>query len=130
MPQDILLTPGPTPLPPQVREALGRPIIHHRTSQYRAIFKRTLQGMQTGLQTAKPAFCLTSSGTGAMEAAVVNLLSPGDEAVVVLGGKFAERWEELCKAYGITAVTVPVAYGDVVNPQEVATVLAAHPKAK
>lgn len=130
MKDDILLTPGPTPLPPQVREAMGRPILHHRTSQYRAIFKRTLQGMQTVMQTANQVLCLTSSGTGAMEAAVVNLLSPGDEAIVVLGGKFAERWQHLCKAYGIIAVTVPVAYGDAVNPQEVAKVLAAHPKAK
>ena len=130
MKPDILLTPGPTPLPPQVREALGRPIIHHRTSQYRALFKRSLEGMQTVLQTSKPVLCFTSSGTGAMEAAVVNLLSPGDEAIVVLGGKFAERWQTLCKAYGIAAVTVPVAYGDAVDPKAVAAALSAHPKAK
>ena len=127
---DILLTPGPTPLPPQVREALGRPIIHHRTAPYRALFTRALQGMQTLLQTASPVCCLTSSGTGAMEAAVVNLLSPNDEAVVLLGGKFAERWQQLCKAYGIAAVTVPVAYGDAVDPKAAAAALAAHPNAK
>ncbi len=127
---DILLTPGPTPLPPQVREALGRPIIHHRTGQYRALFKRALQGMQTVMETAHDVLCLTSSGTGAMEAAVVNLLSPGDEAIVILGGKFAERWQHLCKAYGVTAVTVPVAYGDVVDPGQVAAALQAHPNAK
>jgi aspartate aminotransferase-like enzyme len=130
MDQDILLTPGPTPLPPEVREALGRPIIHHRTSAYRALFKRALQGMQTVMQTKQPVYCLTSSGTGAMEAAVVNLLSPGDEAVVILGGKFAERWQHLCKAYGVTAVTVPVAYGDAVSVPDVAAALKAHPKAK
>jgi aspartate aminotransferase-like enzyme len=130
MNNDVLLTPGPTPLPPQVREALGRPIIHHRTSKYRALFKRALQGMQTVMQTSQPVVCLTSSGTGAMEAAVVNLLSPGDEAIVVLGGKFAERWGTLCKAYGITAHTVPVAYGDAVDPAQVGAALKAHPKAK
>jgi aspartate aminotransferase-like enzyme len=130
MSDDILLTPGPTPLPPQVREALGRPIIHHRTSAYRALFKRALQGMQTAMQTKQPVYCLTSSGTGAMEAAVANLLSPGDEAIVILGGKFAERWQHLCKAYGITAVTVPVAYGDAVSIPGVAEALKAHPKAK
>ncbi|MBI4003433.1 MAG: alanine--glyoxylate aminotransferase family protein, partial [Candidatus Omnitrophica bacterium] len=130
MAPDILLTPGPTPLPPQVREAMARPIIHHRTSQYRAIFKRTLQGMQTVMQTARSVFCLTSSGTGAMEAAVVNLLCPGDEAVVVLGGKFAERWQSLCKTYGISVAPIPLAYGDAVDPQQVAAALAAHPKAK
>lgn len=129
MKRDILLTPGPTPLPPQVREALGRPILHHRTSGYRALFKRALQGMQMVMQTAQPVICLTSSGTGAMEAAVVNLLSPGDEAIVILGGKFAERWQHLCKAYGIAAVTVPVAYGDAVDPKAVEAALAAHPKA-
>ena len=130
MRQDILLTPGPTPLPPQVREALGRPIMHHRTSQYRAIFKRVLQGMQTVMQTTSPVLCLTSSGTGAMEASVVNWLSPGDEAIVVLGGKFAERWQQLCKAYGVSVVTVPVAYGDAVDPAQVAAALKAHSKAK
>ena len=130
MKDDILLTPGPTPLPPQVREALGRPIIHHRTSQYRAVFKRALQGMQSIMQTAQPVYCLTSSGTGAMEAAVVNLLSPGDEAIAILGGKFAERWQHLCKAHGMTAVTVPVAYGEAVDPGQVEAALKAHPKAK
>ena len=127
---DILLTPGPTPLPPQVREALARPIMHHRTSQYRALFKRTLQGMKTVMQTSNDVICFTSSGTGAMEASVVNLLSPSDEAIVILGGKFAERWQSLCKAYGIMAVTIPVAYGDAVNPNDVAAALKTHPKAK
>ncbi len=127
---DVLLTPGPTPLPPQVREAMARPIIHHRTSQYRALFKRSLEGMRSVMQTKHDVICFTSSGTGAMEAAVVNLLSPGDEAIVVLGGKFAERWRDLCKAYGITAVTVPVAYGDPADPAKVAEALKAHPKAK
>ncbi len=130
MSKDYLLTPGPTPLPPEVREVLGRQIIHHRTAQYRAIFKRVLQGMQTVMQTTSPVMCLTSSGTGAMEAAVVNLLSPGDEAIIVLGGKFAERWQQLCKIYGITAVPIPLAYGEAVDPAQVKAALAAHPNAK
>ena len=130
MTSDILLTPGPTPLPPEVREALGRPILHHRTSAYRTIFKRVLQGMQTVMQTAQPVICLTSSSTGAMEAAVVNLLSPGDEAIVILGGKFAERWRDLCRVYGMTVVPIPLAYGEAVDPAQVTTALKAHPKAK
>ncbi|MBI3009701.1 MAG: alanine--glyoxylate aminotransferase family protein [Candidatus Omnitrophica bacterium] len=127
---DILLTPGPTPLPPEVREALGRPIIHHRTSQYRAVFKRVLQGMQTVMQTSSSVVCLTSSGTGAMEAAVVNLLSPGDEAIVILGGKFAERWQKLCSVYGITVRAIPVAYGAAVDPKQLAVALKDYPNAK
>src|SRR3990167_9254477 len=86
--------------------------------------------MQTIMQTTQPVYCLTSSGTGAMEAAVVNVLSPGDEAIAILGGKFAERWQHLCKAHGITAVTVPVAYGEAVDPGQVEAALKAHPKAK
>ena len=130
MSQDILLTPGPTPLPPQVREALAKPIIHHRTSRYRAIFKRTLEGMRAAFQTSQSMICLTGSGTSAMEAAVVNLLSPGDEAIVILGGKFAERWQSLCKAFGITAAPIALAYGDAVDPKAVAEALKARPKAK
>ena len=130
MKPDVLLTPGPTPLPPEVREALARPIIHHRTAAYRAIFKRVLHGMREVMQTNHPVVCFTSSGTGAMEAAVVNLLSPGDTAVVTLGGKFAERWQELCAAYGITVVPIQVAYGDAVDPGKVDEALRAHPEAK
>ena len=130
MPDEYLLTPGPTPLPPQVREALGRQIIHHRTSQYRAIFTRVLQGLQAVMQTSNPIVCLTSSGTGAMEAAVVNLLSPGEAAIVVLGGKFAERWQELCAAAGARVVAIPVAYGDAVDPRQVGQALQANPQAK
>ncbi|MBI3324539.1 MAG: alanine--glyoxylate aminotransferase family protein [Candidatus Omnitrophica bacterium] len=130
MHKDYLLTPGPTPLPPQVQEALSRPIIHHRTNQYRALFKRALQGMQAAMQTSQPVVMFTSSGTGAMEAAVCNLLSPGDRAVVILGGKFAERWQELCKAFGAQVTAVPVAYGEAVDPEQVRAALARAPEAK
>ena len=130
MNKTYLLTPGPTPLPPQVQEALSRPIIHHRTAPYRALFKRVLQGLQAVMQTKNPVMVFTSSGTGAMEAAVCNLLSPGDHAIVVLGGKFAERWEHLCKAFGVTVTTVPVAYGEAVDPAKVRAALQAQPKAK
>lgn len=127
---EILLTPGPTPLPSYVREALARPIIHHRTDAYRAIFRRVAVGLPRLFQTAAPVFTLTGSGTAAMEAAVVNLLSPGEEAIVLLGGKFAERWQHLCEAYHIRAVTVPVAYGEAVDPAQVAETLTRYPAAK
>ena len=130
MEKQYLLTPGPTPLLPQVQEALSRPIIHHRTAQYRGVFKRVLQGLQAVIQTKESVVVFTSSGTGAMEAAVCNLLSPGDTAIVILGGKFAERWQELCQAFGITVVPVPVAYGDAADAQQVRQALKAHPQAK
>ncbi len=125
-----LLTPGPTPLPPQVREAMGRQIIHHRTAEYRAIFKRVIQGMQQVMRTSQSVVALTGSGTGAMESAVVNLLSKGDEAIVILGGKFAERWQKLCQVYGITVIPIQVAYGDAVDPSHLERALREHPNAK
>jgi aspartate aminotransferase-like enzyme len=125
-----LMTPGPTPLPPEVREAMGRPIIHHRTSEYRAIFREALEGLRACFATTHPLYLLTSSGTGAMEAAVTNLLSPGDRAIIVLGGKFGERWLALCQSYGIEAVTIPVAAGDAVDPRQVQDALRRNPEAK
>ena len=99
MRKNYLLTPGPTPLPPLVLEAMSRPIIHHRTPQFQEILKEATEGLKYVYQTKNDVFILASSGTGAMEAAVINLLSAGDTALVVQGGKFGERWAEICKAY-------------------------------
>jgi serine---pyruvate transaminase len=120
MRKNYLLTPGPTPLPPQVLEAMARPIIHHRTPQFQSILKEAAEGLKYVFQTANDVFILTSSGTGAMEAAVVNLLSPGDTALTVQGGKFGERWTELCKANGINTEIIDVEWGKAVEPEEIA----------
>jgi aspartate aminotransferase-like enzyme len=88
MRKNYLLTPGPTPLPPQVLEAMSRPIIHHRTPQFQAVLKEATEGLKYIYQTKNDVFILASSGTGAMESAVINLLSPLDTALVVQGGKF------------------------------------------
>ena len=101
MKKNLLLTPGPTQVPPQICEALSRPIIHHRTPQFQQFLKEAAEGLKNVFQTKNDVYILTSSGTGAMEAAVANLLSPGDKAITIEGGKFGERWTELCKAYGI-----------------------------
>jgi len=116
MKKTYLLTPGPTPLPPQVCEALARPIIHHRTPQFQAVLKDAFEGLQWVFQTRNDCFIFASSGTGAMEAAVVNLLSWGDTALVVEGGKFGERWVELCAAYGIKATVIKVEWGQALDP--------------
>jgi aspartate aminotransferase-like enzyme len=130
MRKNYLLTPGPTPIPPSVAQAQARPIIHHRTPQFQAVLKEVEEGLKFVFQTANDVFILTSSGTGAMEASVVNLLSAGDTALVVEGGKFGERWTELCKAYGITAEVIKVPWGQAVDAREVASKLAAHPAIK
>ena len=130
MRKDHLMTPGPTPLPPEVSSALGRLIIHHRTPRYRELFKQAQQGLQQVFQTANPVLVFTASGTGAMEAAVVNLCSPGDVAIVTQAGKFGERWGKLCKTFGIEPVIVEAPYGQAVDPAAVKAALAKHAGAK
>ncbi len=124
MRKDYLLTPGPTPLPPDVSLAMARPIIHHRTPRYRACFKQAQEGLQYLFQTAQPVLVFTASGTGAMEAAVINLCSPGETALIAQAGKFGERWTKLCKAYGIEAIVVDAPYGRAIDPQAVHAALA------
>ncbi len=129
MRKNYLLTPGPTPLPPQVCEAMARPIIHHRTPQFQAVLKEATEGLKYVFQTKNDVFILASSGTGAMEAAVVNLLSCGDTAITVEGGKFGERWTELCQAYGINAEVIKVEWGKAVAPEEIKSKIQ-NPKSK
>lgn len=130
MRKEYLLTPGPTPLPPQISLTMAKPIIHHRTPQFQEILKEATLGLKWVFQTSNDVFIISSSGTGAMEAAVINLLSCGDTALVVQGGKFGERWTELCKAYGINAEILDVAWGQAVSPDEIAKRLKANPQIK
>ncbi|HYJ33697.1 MAG TPA: aminotransferase class V-fold PLP-dependent enzyme, partial [Candidatus Binatia bacterium] len=126
----VLFTPGPTELPHVVLEAMARPIIHHRTDEYRTLFMEATRLMAEHLGTAQPVITLACSGTGAMEAAAINVLSPGDEAIVVEGGKFGARWASICEAYGVAAHKVSVEWGRVATVEEAESALAAHPKAK
>jgi aspartate aminotransferase-like enzyme len=126
----VLFTPGPTELPHEVLEAMARPIIHHRTDEYRSIFAETTKLLQEHAGTSQPVLTLACSGSGAMEAAAVNVLSPGDEAIVVEGGKFGDRWRSICEAYGITVHRVSVEWGRVATVEEAESALTAHPKAK
>lgn len=119
MRKNYLLTPGPTPLPPQVCEAMARPIIHHRTPQFQSLLKEASEGLRYVFQTKNNVFILASSGTGAMEAAVANLLSAGDSAITVEAGKFGERWTEICRAYGINCEVIKVEWGKAVDPETI-----------
>jgi aspartate aminotransferase-like enzyme len=126
----MLMAPGPTSLPPQVLLAMAKPVIHHRTDEFKAILKEIFQGLQYLFQTSHPVVMFAASGTGAMEAAVVNLLSPGDRALVVRGGKFGERWGELCEAYGIEQVVIEAEWGHAVEPADIEAALANDPDIK
>jgi len=125
-----LFTPGPTPIPEQVALALAQPIIHHRNPEFIEIFSRVNENLKYLFQTKQDVYTLTSSGTGAMEAAVANLLSSGDKAIFVNGGKFGERWGEICKAYGVEAIEIKIEWGRAVTPEEIETELKRNPDVK
>ena len=95
-----LFTPGPTPVPPEVLEAMSRPIIHHRSSDFRAIFGRCLDRLAEVYRTKDDVLVYTASGTGGMESAVSNLTRPGDRVVVVSAGHFGERWAAMARTFG------------------------------
>ncbi|MFH0918579.1 MAG: alanine--glyoxylate aminotransferase family protein [Candidatus Omnitrophota bacterium] len=130
MKKEYLLTPGPTPLPPQISLAMAKPIIHHRTPQFQEILKEASLGLKWAFQTSNDVFIISSSGSGAMEAAVINLLSAGDTALVVQGGKFGERWTEIAKAYGINPEIIDVEWGKAVSPAEIGKRLKSNPQIK
>jgi len=123
MKDNLLLSPGPTKVPREVYDSLGSPIIHHRTPQFQNYLKEAMEGLKEIFQTKNDVFIMASSGTGAMEAAVCNLLSPGDKAITVEGGKFGERWTELCKAYQVEASVIQVTWGTAVQPQQIKEIL-------
>jgi aspartate aminotransferase-like enzyme len=111
-----LFSPGPTPVPERIMLAMAEPLIHHRDPAYEEIFQEVREGLRYVFQTKQEALVLASSGTGAMEAVVCNTLSRGDEVVVVRGGKFGERWGEICEAYGVNVTAIDVTWGEAVNP--------------
>src|SRR3989338_3285581 len=129
-PTPRLLTPGPTPLPPDVLAAMSQPIIHHRTPQFQQVLTEVAAGLKAVFRTSQPVYLLAGSGTAAMEAAVVNLLSAGDEALVLRAGKFGERWSELCEAYGARAIPLDAPWGSVPSPAQVQQALQTHPAVK
>ena len=125
-----LMAPGPTPVPAEVLLAMAQPMIHHRTPQYEALFTEVRAGLKTLFQTDAEVLPLACSGTGAMEAAVVNTLSSGDTVAVVRAGKFGDRWVEICKAYGLDVIELAADFGHSVAAARVAETLRANPRVK
>jgi aspartate aminotransferase-like enzyme len=127
MEKKYLFSPGPTMLPPGVLLKMAEPIMHHREPEFEKIFAEIRQGLKYLFQTKNEVMTFTSSGTGAMEGAVSNLLSKGDKALVVRGGKFGERWGEICKAYGIDFIPIDVEWGKAVDPARIQEILKSDP---
>lgn len=119
-----LLTPGPTPLLPSALRAMMGSDIHHRTEDFRNLYKQVLADLKSVLHTSNDVLVLVASGTGGLEAATQNFFSPGDEVLVCSAGKFGERWVELMKAFGTKATVLSAAYGDAVQPEAVEQALA------
>src|SRR5213594_3668231 len=125
-----LMAPGPTPVPSEVLLAMAGPIIHHRTPQYDAVFVEVRAALKRLFQTSAEVVPLACSGTGAMEAAVVNTLSAGDKVAVVRAGKFGDRWLDLARAYGLEAIDLRAPFGHSVPAERVAETLRTHPGVK
>jgi aspartate aminotransferase-like enzyme len=119
-----LFAPGPTSVPPEILLELAKPVLHHREPQFLDTLAEVRNGLKYLFQTSGEVIILSASGTGGMEAAVANLFSLGDRALVISGGKFGERWAEICRVYGVDAVTLEVPWGEAVKPSDVAEALA------
>jgi aspartate aminotransferase-like enzyme len=125
-----LLSPGPTPVPENVLAAAAEPIIHHRTSEFSEIFMEVVEGLKYVFGTKEDVFVLTSSGSGAMETAVINTLSAGDKAISICGGKFGERWGKICGAYGVEVKEISLEWGELYTKEQLAEELKANPETK
>jgi aspartate aminotransferase-like enzyme len=115
-----LMTPGPTPAPPQVLAAMAEPVIHHRARDYRELFERLLSRLSEVFRTENDILLYTASGTGGMESAVANLCSPGDRVLVVSSGYFGERWSQIAGAYGLDLQELRYEWGETPSAEDLA----------
>ncbi len=125
-----LLTPGPTPLYPAALHAMMASDLHHRTEDFRNVYRAALADLKEVLGTSNDVLIFVASGTGAMETAASNFLRRGDKVIVCSAGKFGERWVEIAKAFGLDATVLKAEYGDVVAPEAVEAALKAEPATK
>jgi aspartate aminotransferase-like enzyme len=125
-----LFTPGPTPVPEETLLELARPVTYHRSPEAKAALAELTEDLKYVFQTSQPVYTLTSSGTGGMEAAVSNVLAPGEKAILCTAGRWGERWRNILTTFAARIVPVEVPYGKAVTPEMLAEALAAHPDAK
>jgi len=114
-----LFTPGPVEIPVRILRALSQVAPHHRTEAFREVYKRVTEDLRWLHQTQGEVLMLAASGSGAMEAAVVNLMEPGRKALCLVGGKFGERWGNICAAYGVPHEKVDVPWGHAIPVADV-----------
>ncbi|MDX1387254.1 MAG: alanine--glyoxylate aminotransferase family protein, partial [bacterium] len=114
-----LMAPGPTPVPESVLNKMALPIIHHRTKAFEEVVSRVREGLKWIYQTQNEVLIFAASGSGAMEAAVVNLMRRGDKALCINGGKFGERWGKICKGFDLAYDEIMVEWGKPVSVEEI-----------
>jgi serine---pyruvate transaminase len=125
--KQYLMTAGPTPLPPAVSQVMAEPMVYHRAPAFIEVYARVLGRLKDVFQTANEVQVFTSSGTGALESAVANLVRPGEPALVASCGKFGERWSELCEAYGAETIHWETEWGRKIDPAGLDERLGANP---
>lgn len=121
--EKLLMTPGPTMVPPRVLEVMGRQIIHHRTKEFEAVFDGMEENLKFVFQTRNVVLAFASSGTGGMESAIVNLFSPGDKVLAISIGSFGDRFAEIAKTFGLNVEKLAVNWGEAVDVQAVKEIL-------
>ena len=122
-----MLTPGPTPVPEETLLEMAKPVFYHRSPQARHLLLEVQEDLKYVFCTNNPVLTLTCSGTGGMEAAVVNCVPPGGKVICLSAGRWGERWKNICKAFGLEAVAVTAPYGQALQPEQLAEALAKHP---
>jgi aspartate aminotransferase-like enzyme len=130
MQKRFLITPGPTPVPPEVLSALSEPVVHHRAPRFTEILKQVVAGLKYIYQTQNDIIVFSASGTGAMESAVVNVVNPGDHVLVASMGNFGERWQKLAATWGAEVIALDYEWGTRAVPADIERALAADPAIK
>src|SRR6266540_6382662 len=125
-----LRIPGPTPVPPEVLEAVAHPMVNHRGREFAALISRVAERLKEFYQTSNDVLILSTSGTGGLEAAVVNTLSPGDRVLSVSTGAFGERFAAIADTYGAEVIPLQYEWGEAARPEDVRQALEEHPDVK
>jgi serine---pyruvate transaminase len=128
--KQYLMTPGPTPIPPAVSQVMADPMLYHRAPAFIEVYARALERLRPVFGTDGDVLVFSSSGTGPMDSAVANMVRPGDAALVASCGKFGERWDELCRAYGAETHHFQAEWGTRIEPGDLDVQLRAHPEVK
>ncbi len=122
-----LFTPGPTQISERVIMAMSQPMQHHRSPEFKELFVEASELLKQFFKTSDDVLTLTASGSGAMEACIVNLMKKGEKVITLEGGKFGQRWGDISRAYGLEVVPVEIEWGEAIEPERVAEVVRAHP---